>query len=180
VGWGVFETNGRSFDLSHLDESILTIEIDGEEFNILVEFSDHCFTEDAKPNDTRPAFKPCSRKDGRFCEKRYEATLNLRDCIERACLGSVWLGEEDRCIVVKLKAGTEGAQTLHYVVPFTLEKWKGDKRAKLKMRIRSAYLKASTDVLATFGIVKFAKLVELTVKGKKPQRNYQKNRKTPW
>jgi hypothetical protein len=41
----------------------------------------------------------------------------------------VWLGEmDDRCLVVKLD--TQGAPPLHYVIPFTLERWKGDKRAK--------------------------------------------------
>jgi hypothetical protein len=180
VGWGTFNIGDQSFDLGHLDETLISVEIEGERHNILVEFSDHCFTADAEPEDRRPKFTPCSRKDGRFCEERYQASLNLVNYIERACLGSVWLGEADRFIIVKLKAMTVDKKPLHYVVPFTLEKWKGDTRAKLKMRVRSAYLRAPANLVATFGIVKFAILVDLTIKGKKPQRNYQTRRKTPW
>jgi hypothetical protein len=178
VSWGIFEIGEESFDLSHLDETVISVEIGGEQHAILVEFSDHCFTEEAVPDDKRPKFAPCSRTDGRFCEKRYQASLNIWEHLDQATRGSVWLGENDRCLIVKLTSG-EG-QAVHYVIPFTLERWKGDKRAKLKMRVRSAFIRDSGDRVATFGQVKFATLVELTIKGKSPRRNSDRNRKRPW
>lgn len=179
VSWGSFEFEEETFDLSHLDETVISVEINGEQHNILVEFSDHCFTEDALPDDERPRFTASTRKDGRFCVKRYQASLNIWDHIDQALRGSVWLGESDRCLVVKLTAG-EGQEPMHYVIPFTLERWKGDQRAKLKMRVRSAFMRHSNRRVATFGQVKFATLVELALKGGSPRRSYDRNRKKPW
>ena len=147
VAWGIFEIEEESFDLGHLDETVISVEIGGEQHAILVEFSDHCFTEEALPDDARPKFPSSTRKDGRFC--------------------------------VKLTT-EEGEDPLHYVIPFTLERWKGDKRAKLKMRVRSAFLRDSSRRVATFGQVKFATLVELTLTSASPRRNYDRNRKKPW
>jgi len=179
VSWGIFKIGEESYDLRHLDETVISVEFNGEQHDILVEFSDHCFTEDATEDDKRPKFAPCSRKDGRFCEKRYQASLDIWAHIEHAVSGVVWLGESDRCLVVKLAAG-QGDDPLHYVIPFTLERWKGDKRAKLKMRVRSAFVRDSSRRVATFGQVKFATLVDLTLKGQSPRRNYDRNRKRPW
>lgn len=179
VAWGIFETDEETFDLSHLDETLTSVEIGGEQHAILVEFSDHCFTEEAAPNDTRPQFTPSSRTDGRFCAKRYQASLDIWEHIERAMHGSVWLGESDRCLIVKLMPD-EGEVPLYYVIPFTLERWKGDERAKLKMRIRSAFVRDSNRHVATYGQVRFTNLVELTLKRKSPRRIYDRNRKKPW
>lgn len=110
VTWGIFETDEEAFDLRHLDEMITFVEIGGEQHAILVEFSDHCFTEEAVPNDTRPQFTPSSRTNGRFCAKRYQASLDISEHIERAMRGSVWLGESDRCLIVKLMPD-EGEET---------------------------------------------------------------------
>jgi len=101
---GIFEIEEESFDLCHLDERVISVEIGGEQHTILVEFSDHCFTEDALPGDERPKFSPSTRKDGRFCVKRYQSSLNIWEHIDRAARGLVWLGESDRCLVVKLTA----------------------------------------------------------------------------
>lgn len=179
IAWGIFEAGGESFDLSHLNEKVITVEIDGEQHAILVEFSDHCFTEEALPDDARPKFTPCSRNDGRFCAKRYQASLSVWEHIVQATRGTVWLGQDDRCLIVKLGTG-EGENSFYYVIPFTLERWKGDKRAKLKMRVRSAFVWDRGGQVATFGQVKFATLVKLTLKGKAPTRNYGGNRKKPW
>ncbi|UQR61596.1 hypothetical protein LRP30_32945 [Bradyrhizobium sp. C-145] len=150
----------------------------GEQHAILIELSDHCFSEDASEGDTRPIFAPSSRDDGRFCLKRHQASLNIWAHIEHALRGSGW-GESDRCLVVKLMAGAD-QDPLHYVIPFTLERWKGDKRASLKMRVRSAFMRDSNRRVATFGQVKFASLVDMTLKGRSPRRNYDRNRKKPW
>lgn len=177
VTWGIFDTEEESFDLSHLDETVISVQLGDQEHAILVEFSDHCFTEEAVPDDPRPKFAPCSRTDGRFCVKRYQASLKIWEHIDWAVGGSVWLGENDRCLIVELPSGEN---PVHYIIPFTLERWKGDKRAKLKMRVRSAFIRDSGDRVATFGQVKFATLVDLTLKGKAPRRNSDRNRKRPW
>jgi hypothetical protein len=181
VGWGVFKCGEESYDLSHLNEKVISVEIDGILHAIVVQFSDHCFTEDAAPGDVRPKVEPCSRKDGRFCEKRYQVSLNLLDYIKRATLGSVWLGEGDRCIVVKLNAASQLANPLHLIVPFTLEHVaKGDERAKLRMIVRSAFLRNPSRRIATFGPVKFATLIDFTLKGKTVRRNTDTRRRQPW
>jgi hypothetical protein len=46
ITWGIFETKEETFDLSHLDEMVISVEIGGKQHAILVEFSDHCFTGD--------------------------------------------------------------------------------------------------------------------------------------
>jgi hypothetical protein len=114
VAWGIFEIEEELFDLSHLDEKVISVEIGGEQHNILVEFSDHCFTEDGFQGDERPKFTASTREDGRFCVKRYQASLDIWEYIDRAARSSVWLGEGDRCLVVKLTSG-EGQDPLHTV-----------------------------------------------------------------
>jgi hypothetical protein len=158
---------------------MISVVIDDVEHCILVEFSDHCFTDDPLQNDTRPRFTPCSRTDGRFCAKRHKASLNIWEHINHAMGGWVWLGEDDRCLILKLTT-EEAKYPLHYVIPFTLERWKGDKRAKLKMRVRSAFIRESGEDVATFGRIKFASLVKLTVQRKSPGRTYDRNRIKPW
>lgn len=177
--WGVFVTGAESYDLAHLDERIVVVPVGGAEQSILVRFSDHCFTEDAAPNDERPVFPASSRADGRFCLERYAASLKIWECIDKAVLGRVWLGEGDRYLVVKMDVG-EGENLRHYIIALTLEKFKGHAQAKLLMRIRTAFLRTPDKQIATFGEVRFSNLVSLTLKGQSPKRIFDANRKKPW
>jgi hypothetical protein len=177
--WGIFECDAGSYDLGHLGERVTTVRVGETDHQILVRFSDHCFTEDAAENDQRPAFPGSSRKDGRFCLERYTASLRIWDCIERALKGRVWLGEGDRYLLVSLDVG-EGNDRRHYIIALTLEKLKGHANVKLLMRVRTAFLRTPDKHIATFGEVRFANLVSLVLKGKTPTRIFDAKRKKPW
>jgi hypothetical protein len=171
--WDVFQDGENSFDLSHLNDRAIIVRVGENDVGILVRFSDHCFTEEAVENDVRPKFPESTRIDGRFCSKRHAASLNIWDCLDRATKGTVWLGEDDRCLIVRIDLGD-------YIIPFTLEKFKGVKDVSLLMRVRSAFLKMPDRHIATFGSVRFTNLVDLTIKGKSPNRQYGPKRKRPW
>jgi hypothetical protein len=177
--WGVFKHGDESFDLRHLDDRVVIVRVTEADVGILVRFSDHCFTEDAIEGDVRPIFQGSTRDDGRFCSKRYAASLNIRDCLDRAMKGRVWFGEDDRYLVVSIDLGRD-KDLRYYVIPFTLERFKGMKGVRLLMRVRSAFLRTPNRHVATFGEVRFANLVTLTLNGKSPKRIYAQNRKTPW
>jgi hypothetical protein len=173
--WGVFKHGDESFDLSHLDDCVVRV----GDVGILVRFSDHCFTEDALEGDARPVFQASTRDDGRFCSKRYAASLKIWDCLNHAMNGRVWFGENDRYLVVSIDLG-EDQDPRYYVIPFTLERFKGVQGVQLLMRVRSAFLRTPNRHIATFGEVRFVNLVTLTLSGKSPKRIYGQNRKTPW
>lgn len=174
--WGVFQNGGDKFDLSHLDDRIATVRMGEVDVPIFVTFSDHCFTADPEADDKRPAFPGCSRKDGRFCTKRYAASLEMWKHIERAMGGRVWMGQGDRYLVITVDLG-EGR---HYIVSFSLEKLKGRADAKLLMRVRTGFHRTDDKHVATYGEVRFVNLVGLILKGKLPPRIYAQNRRTPW
>lgn len=91
----------------------------------------------------------------------------------------VWFGEDDRYLVVSIDLGKD-RDSRYYVIPFTLERFKGVTGVRLVMRIRSAFLRTPNRHVATFGEVRFANLVTLTLNGKSPKRIYAQKRKTPW
>lgn len=173
--WGAFLTGDQTFDLSHLDDRIAIVTVGGVDVPILVTFSDHCFTEEPKPNDERPVFPGCSRPDGRFCTKRYAASLEMWGHIERAMRGRVWMGERDRYLVLTVDLGNA-----HYIIALSLEKLKGRADAKLLMRVRTGFHRTDDKHVATYGEVRFVNLVGLILKGKLPPRIYDQKRRTPW
>jgi hypothetical protein len=177
--WGEFKHGDQSFDLSHLDDQVVSIRVGDADIGILVRFSDHCFTENALENDTRPVFESSTRDDGRFCSKRYAASLKIWDCLNHAMGGRVWCGEFDRYLVVSIDLGKD-QDPRYYVIPFTLERFKGVEGVQLQMRVRSAFLRTPNRHIATFGEVRFPNLVMLTLKGKSPQRIFGQKRKMPW
>ena len=177
--WGVFQDGDASFDLSHLNDRTVVLRVGNTDYGILVRFSDHCFTEDAVENDTRPVFPGSSRSDGRFCSVRYDASLDIWRHLDHAINGRVWFGESDRYLVVSIDLGEE-ENPRHYIIPFTLERFKGVKGVHLLMRVRSAFLRTPDRHIATFGAVRFVNLVTLTLGGKAPKRVQGDNRKKPW
>jgi hypothetical protein len=177
--WGEFKHGDESYDLSHLDDRVVVVRVGDADVGILVRFSDHCFTEEALANDARPAFPESTRDDGRFCSKRYAASLNIWDNLDYAIKGRVWLGQNDRYLVASIDLG-EDQNPRYYVIPFTLERFKGVKDVSLLLRVRSAFLRTPERHIATFGEVRFTNLVTLTLSGKSPKRIDGQNRKKPW
>jgi hypothetical protein len=179
TAWGIFESDGQSFDLGHLDEKVIVVGIGDVDHRILVRFSDHCFTENAVENDQRPVFAESTRSDGRFCLERYNASLSIWEHLERALRSRLWLGEHDRYLMVSVNVG-EGENLRHYIIALTLERLKGRADARLLMRVRTAFLRTPDKHIATFGEVRFTNLVTLTLRGKSPPRIYSEKRKKPW
>lgn len=168
-----------TYDLGHLDEKIVTVESGGESHSILVRFSDHCFTVEAVDNDSRPKFDRSTRQDGRFCTERYAASLKIWEYLEKAWHGRLWMGEHDRYLLIAVTVG-EGSDLCHYIIALTLEKITGRSDAKLLMRVRTAFVRTPDKHVATFGEVRFANLIALTLKGKSPPRIFDQKRKKPW
>lgn len=179
ANWGIFQDGTKSYDLTRLDERLIVVRAANIDHGILVRFSDHCFTVDAVEGDQRPVFPSSSRADGRFCEFRHAASLNIWDHLNKAVLGKVWLGEDDRYLVASVTVG-EGDEVSHYVIPFTLERYRGHSSARFLMRIRSAFPRTSDRHVATYGEVRFTNLITLTLNGKFPKRIYDQKRKKPW
>lgn len=179
ANWGIFQHETNSYDLRHLDERLVVVPVAGVDHGILVQFSDHCFTVEAIPDDERPIFPRSTRKDGRFCEIRHAASFGIWDHLNKALHGKVWLGEDNRYLVAAITVG-EGDQASHYLIPFTLERHSGRSDARLLMRVRSAFPRTPDRHVATYGEVRFANLISLTMKGKFPKRIYDQKRKKPW
>ncbi|WP_439926177.1 hypothetical protein [Nitrobacter sp. JJSN] len=177
--WGVFEIGGVSYDLVHLDDRRTTVQTKDAEIGILVTFEDHCFTVDAGEGDTRPKFPGSTRKDGRFCTERHGASLDIWARLDHAMKGKVWLGHQDRCLVISADTGDDDIPN-HYIIPFTLERHKGVEGIHLLMRVRSGFVRTPDRYVATFGEVRFSNLVDLALKGKLPKRVTSQNRKKPW
>jgi len=179
--WPSFSLNGDIYDLSHLNEYRLSaFDSDNHPREILVVFSDHCFTEEHPddPSITDELLYPQStRKPGYFNRRRYQHSLLIVDHIEAAKIGTVWnVHGQNVAIIPKVK---EGEKLFHYVIVFDLWPLKGLRPYVLKMEILSAYVCDDMSELTTFGSVGFKKLVTIALTGKKPRKNHSKHRKRP-
>ena len=146
---------------------------------ILVRFSDHCFTVEAQIDDVRPKYPSASRRDGRFCQQRYAASKNILGLVCSAADGRVWIGQQDRFLIIQLK--NEGGQKItEYVIAFTLERHKGVAGVKLLMRIRTAFKSDEGRKADTFGDVSFQTLITCAIQRKSIKKNYSAKRKRPW
>ena len=174
--WPPFLYDGKTYDLSHLNPWKLEVADSAKVTrSILVTCADHCFTK--KPDgDSAPVYPGCSRDDGRFCVERYELSLNLRQMIEHAVGGEIWLGNEERYVVIK---GIDfRGRKVDYAIVFSLEKISGTE-FDLRMHVRSAHKRYEDEPIDTYGSARFAHLVKLAIERKKPKRNFDRNRKRP-
>lgn len=175
--WSPFRDGENEYDLSHLSEFILGApDSQGVERRILVTFGDHCFTRDPSgQDDAAPIFPGCSRADGRFCVERYGLSVGIREFLEAAVGHDVWNGDGQHYVIVSGK--DHKGNKITYVVVFSLEKSKGF-GVELHMHVRSAH-KREKDPIETFGSIRFAHLVKLTMEGKRPKKIFDQRRKRP-
>lgn len=174
-GWKPFSYNDVEYSLSHLDEYSFQVTCsEGLSRNVLVVFSDHCFTKDRESPD-EPRFPKCSRGDGVFCTTRHKLSLGIRTHITNMLDGKVWNAEGNSYALIPLQSG-DGVK-LMYSILFDLSKVTGVP-FDLVMRIKSAHLRDET-LLNTFGNVRFKHLVALRIQNKHPKKNYDRRRVRP-
>jgi hypothetical protein len=146
---------------------------------ILVTFSDHCFTREKLASDPDALIYPhSSRRPGYFCLIRYRYSLSLVGHLERAKARSVWnLGND---VLALLPVVEEDGTRLHYMIVFSLLRLKSRPPFDLHMEVKSAYPFLETyQKLTTFGEVGFAKMLSLKMRGSQLTRNTSSNRKRP-
>lgn len=177
AGWPPFVHRGTTYDLAHLSEYEFTVEdTDKQTRTVAVTFTDHCFTREEEPGDDPALFYPgSSRQPGVFCFIRYALALKIRDHIARAAGGSVWNLEGESFAAVPLVDSS--GQSVLYGVIFSLDAVTG-LPVQLHMRVRTAY-PVDEKELVTYGAVRFKHLVALRMKGKRPSRLMDRNRRRP-
>ena len=182
--WPNFAHAGRSYSLAHLNEYVFeALDSEGIQRKILVTFSDHCFTKDPElGDDPRLHYPPSTRGPGHFCVDRWDLSLSLRDRIQEAAQSGVWLAQDARYGIIPT-IHLHGRHHL-YGILFELSKVKGF-HFKLKMDIITAYpLTRLTEdgesvEMATFGEIKFDRLVKLRLNNQIPVKNADRHRRKP-
>jgi hypothetical protein len=176
-GWPVFIYRGASYNLSHLNEYVMcVVDAAKQSRNIVVTFTDHCFTREPEPgDDPLLAFPGCSRGKGHFCFRRYGLSLKIRKHIDYAVGGKVWATSRENYAAVPTE--DMDGHTILYGIIFSLDPATGFAGIHLHMRVRSAY--PVDDTLATFGNVQFSNLVRLRMANKHPKKITGRNRQVP-
>lgn len=185
--WPNFSHKGTTYRLNHLNEYILKVtDSDGIERQILVYFSDHCFTRDAlgDPSQDQPAlvYGPSTRKPGYFCIDRWTLSQDIKIHIQKAITGQVWMSHDPKyCIVPTVVLD---GQPVLYGLLCKLSKEKGY-HFKLSLEVITAYPWTRVDgagqivKVPTYGKVDFARLVSLRLNNRTPTRITDSHRKTP-
>ncbi len=179
--WPDFSLDGEVKSLKHLCEYRLSAEdSSGNMREILVTFSDHCFTskDPLEPhNPEQSLYRESARKPGYFCPRRYEQSLQLVHLLEETKTGSVWNASGQNFAAIPTV--TEDGASAHYAIVFDLRRLKGTPPYHLRMDIVSAYICDDITTFLTFGVVGFKRLIALILEGKHPPKNHSRNRKRP-
>ena len=177
TSWPDFFYQGRHYSLTHLDECrFSTRDQKGIAREIVVTFSDHCFTRKYAAGDG-PAlvYRDSSRRPGYFSFDRYALSLQLPTYIEETLNGKIWnAGGGDYSIIPTV---TRGGEKLLYNIVFRLEPVTG-LPVDLHMPVRTAYL-CEEGPPRTFGEVRCRHLVTLRMQNKHPREIWNGNRRIP-
>lgn len=175
--WPSFSYRGNDYAIGHLDEYELEVtDSEGRSRLIAVTFGDHCFTRPPAPDDDPALVYPASdRRPGHFCFVRYQHSFGLPSHIAVAAKGKVWTVGGDNYAAIPT-VSHEG-QPVFYGVVFSLDKVSG-LPVHLHMRVKSAYI-AEAESPVTYGSVRFAHLVALRTRNKRPGRITDRNRRVP-
>ena len=157
------------YDCSHLNPFTVEIEPRGDArgYKVLVSFSCHTFTREAKEDDP-PEF--LYEEDGEvrcFCQDRYLASKSLRRLIGYHCNGKAYFSEKRNFMLIEQPLGGPP-----YAIFFNVEKAK-TKTADAVMFVASAYEKPNLPAKSRIPSITFRTLVHKTVwreKIQKPKR----------
>lgn len=182
--WPNFNYDGQPYSLAHLNEYVFeALDTDGHTRKILVTFSDHCFTKDAEPgDDPQLLYGPSTRRPGHFCIERWNLSLSLRERIQKAAQAEVWLSNDARYAIIPTVFLHGGYH--HYGILFELSKVSGF-HFKLRMNVITAYplTRLNDDgkpvELATFGEIKFDRLLKIRMNNQTPVKNVDRHRRRP-
>ena len=175
--WPDFRYQGRRYSMSHLDEYRFSMRDQKDKVReVVVTFSDHCFTRKHAAGDERALIYPgSSREQGCFSFDRYAQSLHIRAYIEQALTGRIWnAGGGDYSIIPTV---TRGGEKLLYNIIFRLDPVTG-LPVDLHMAIRTAYLCEQAPP-RTFGEVRFRHLVTLRMQKKHPKEIWDGSRRIP-
>jgi hypothetical protein len=173
--WAAFVYGGAPVDFDHLNEYELTVEDSaGVKRRIAVTFSDHVFTRKPVEGDDPRHVYPGS--DRQFCPIRYRHSLDIRALIQWCANGDAWHLDGDH--YAHIPTVDEAGRPMHYAIVFSLDAASGVP-VDLHMRIRSAYPCDRGSPPATYGSVKFKRLVTLVATGRRPPKVPDRRRKRP-
>jgi hypothetical protein len=176
--WVPFRYQEQTYALDHLDEYVFTA-IDSEKIrrNIIVSFSDHCFTRRPEVGDDPALVYPQSdRRPGHFCFERYELSLDLKGYIDRATTGKVYLSEAENLAIINTT--TSSGLPVYYGIFFNLDRAARNIPAHLHMRIRTAF-PFTTNQPVTHGDIRFSHLMTLRMRREFPKRFIGGSRRWP-
>lgn len=174
--WPPFHYRGTEFTLNHLDEFTLGItDEQGAPRLIAVTFEDHCFTKKPERDDPELVYSGSTRRSGQFCFERYANSLWLPNHIKTMTTGIVWNVEDTLLAYLPIVDG-HGTERIYRVI-FGLHRVKG-LPVDLHLRVDTAYLAAGTP-LATYGSIRFPKLVTIVMRNRKVVKNFDRRRKRP-
>jgi len=180
VRWSPYVHGGSTYPFDHLCDFLLEV-VDSAKVRrrLVVTFSDHVFTRDARGGDDPLRSFPGStrRPPGHFCEIRYGCSLRLREIIEHCAQGDVWhLGGGDESYA-QIPTIDQAGNAILYAVIFALDPVR-ELPFDLLMRVRSAY-PCDESVPATFGSIRFRHLVALRAQSKRPKKVFGDKRQVP-
>ena len=177
--WPNFLLDDETFDLSHLDEYQLSAQdSEGHVREILVTFSDHCFTRDRNESDPEKLIYPMStRRPGCFSRSRYTHSLLLVRHIEAAKTGSVWNVEGQNLAIIPII--THDGAYAHYAIIFDIRTVSGRPPFHLHMEVRTAFPCDASKELVTHGEVGFKRLISIRMAGRHLNKNTSRHRRRP-
>lgn len=155
--------NGTSYDLTHLEPFILTLEAKGDKpvRRVLVSFGCHTFTRDVKDGDGPEWLYREGTEERCFCADRHGYSQSLPRIVEYAAKGRVFFSEGRNLLCVDWLPGLDAP----YAAFFNISKWKGS-GLDAAITVVSAYGKDGLpDRLPS---ITFGMLVDQVISGRKP------------
>ena len=146
MSYGSFLYQKIHYDLSHLDPKILTFsvaahkELPARQFKVLIEYSDHCFTEDEKPGHDLALYYATEFHGGKpfrrmFELKRWQLSSQLPSIIEGLLKPDRWVYFTNGKNFHIFESTTSSGDQVKYLIYFVVKR----REQGLRLVIESAY-----------------------------------------
>ena len=159
---------GVIYDLSHLDQFLLSLEIDKSTYAVEIAFSSHCFTEKLQPHHTPDLRYSHDGEHRTFNVARYELSKSLRGMFQ--ALGNRTVYRSERRDYFVFRDVDISSEKIPYITFFNVIR-STKKGVNVRLIVTSAYLKPGMSRRAS--PVKFTNLIDSIATGK-PLRAGQK------